>query len=110
MESKYLRVSIGDNDFSFSLEMVSKILYETFQRVGKYPTEKDFPMLKEGIKHLWFGEYMVSHLMYRGSDTIIGIEYFEPHLKFVDYWDIPDWDNAESVYIPMFDGAEILER
>ena len=108
MESKYLRVSIGDNDFSFCLEMVSNLLYETFQRVGKYPTEEDFPVLKVIIKHLLFGEYMLHDTIYQGNVPVVGMGYFEPYLKFVDYWDIPDWDNAESFYIPMFDGAEIL--
>ena len=30
-------------------------------------------------------------------------------LEFVNYLDIPDWDNYESIYIPMFEG-EILVR
>lgn len=37
-------------------------------------------------------------------------KYFEPTLKFVDYLDIPDWDNGESIYIPMFENAEIITR
>ena len=33
-----------------------------------------------------------------------------PTVEFVDYLDIPDWDNDESVYIPMFENAEIIRR
>lgn len=29
-------------------------------------------------------------------------------LKFVDFFDIPDHDNCESVYIPMFKNAEVF--
>ena len=108
--TKYLRITIHDNDFTTSLEMISELLYETFQFEDKYPTEEDFSVLKEYIKHLWFGEHMIMHLMrWRSCDTI-NINYFEPSLEFVDYLDIPDWDNAESVYIPMFDNAKILRR
>lgn len=37
-------------------------------------------------------------------------KHFEPTLEFVDYLDIPQWDNDESVYIPMFENAEIIRR
>ena len=110
MECKNLRVTIHDNDFTFPLEMISDLLYETFQMEGRYPTEEDFPVLKECIKHLWFGEHMVSSLMRWGERDTTDINYFEPRLEFVDYLDIPDWDNAERVYIPMFDDAEVLMR
>lgn len=35
---------------------------------------------------------------------------FNPVLEFVNYEDIPDWDDNSSVYIPMYDNAEILIR
>ena len=108
--AKYLRVTIHDNDFCTSLAMISELLYETFQFEDRYPTEEDFPALKECIKHLFFGEHMVSKLMRWGKCDTIDINYFEPCLEFVDYLDIPDWDNDESIYIPMFDDAEILAR
>lgn len=110
IKARHLKVTIHDNDFTTSLEMISELLYETFQIEGRYPTEKDFPVLKECIKHLWFGELMASILMRWGKHATIDINCFEPHLEFVDYFDIPDWDNAESVYIPMFDGAKVLMR
>ena len=37
-------------------------------------------------------------------------KHFEPTLKFVDYLDIPDWNNDEDVYIPMFENAENIRR
>jgi hypothetical protein len=108
--AKYLRVTIHDNDFTTSLEMMSELLYKTFQMEDRYPTEEDFPVLKECIKHLWFGEHMVSKLMRWGKRDTTDINYFNPYLEFVDYLDIPDWDNFGSIYIPMFDDAEILTR
>ena len=106
--AKYLKVTIYDNDFTFSLKAISNLLYETFQWEGRYPTEEDFPVLKECIKHLWFGEHLTSSLMRWGKRDTIDINYFEPHLEFVDFSDIPVWDNSEIVYIPMFDNAEVF--
>ena len=106
--TKYLRVTIHDNDYRGSLKLVCDMLYEIFWMYG-YPTEEDFPRLKECIKHIWFGTHNAIILLDRGGHTD-NIKYFNPHLEFVDVFDIPDWDNAESAYIPMFDDAEVLHR
>lgn len=108
--AKYLRVTIHDNDFRISLEFVCDLLYEVFYLTGNYPTEEQLPMLKECIKHLWFGSHMSISLMDYGGCNTTDIKYFNPHLEFVDFLDIPDWDNGESAYIPMFDDAEVLHR
>ena len=36
-------------------------------------------------------------------------DYFKPDLEIVDYLDIPEWDNNESVFIPLFYG-DIITR
>ena len=110
VEAKYLRITIHDNDFTTSLQRVGELLYETFYLEGKYPTEEDFPTLKEIIKHLWFCADMAIDLMRWGHLNTLNMEYFNPCLEFIDYLDIPDWGNNESIYIPMFDDAEILTR
>lgn len=108
MDAKYLRVTIRDNDFTTSLRAIGELLYETFYSEGKYPTEEDLPTLKEIIKHLWFGADMAIDLMRWGHLNTPNIECFKPRLEFVDYLDIPDWDNNESIYIPMFDNSKII--
>lgn len=108
--AKYLRVTIHDNDFRHSLSMIGELLYEVFCMEGIFPTEEQFPMLKECIKHLWYGANATKDLIRWGEPTGCGADYFKPHLEFIDYLDIPDWDNRESIYIPMFDGAEVLMR
>ena len=109
--AKYLRIKIRNNDFIYSLKTISELIYKIFQTEDNYPTEEDFSYLKEYIKHLCFGEYMIGDLICLGElfNDNINIDDFEPYLEFVDYLDIPDWDNYESVYIPMFVG-EILIR
>ena len=107
--TRYLRVTIHDNDFSSSLMRVGGLLYESFQFYEKYPTEKDFLALKEAIKHLWLSIHRMQDLIRWGNlNNCTDMEYFNPHLEFVDVTDIPDWDNAESIYIPMFNDGEIL--
>ena len=37
-------------------------------------------------------------------------DYFEPDLEIVDYLDIPDWDNSESAFIPLFNDGAVIYR
>ena len=65
------------------------------------------------VKELWFSVHNICLIM-RWNKNSVGFtesseSLFTPHLEFVDYLDIPDWDNYESIYIPMFEG-EILVR
>lgn len=110
MSGKYLRVTIYDNDFTTSLMMVGKLLYDHFCEEDSYPTEEQLPILKRYVKHLWFGAEEIKDLMRWGEILAPDFDYFEPHLEFVDYANIPEWDNYESIYIPMFDGGEVLVR
>lgn len=113
MNNKYLRVTIHDNDFTNSLLLVGGLLKQAFKYEGKYPVEQDFDILKETIKHIWYGTHgIMNRIMNQlrfGKCILYGIDYFEPDLEFVDFENIPDCDNSESIYIPMFDG-EILLR
>ena len=108
--AKYLRITMHDNDFTCSLEHIGYLLQRTFEFENRYPTQEDFPVLSEMINHLWYAVHNISTKLrwadfYRESKFDI----FNCHLEFVDYLDIPDWDNGESIYIPMFVG-EILIR
>lgn len=116
--AKYLRITMHDNDYIKYIEYVSELLKNIFDKECfnfKYElcsiSEDDFPILKEMIKHAL---YAVNNIINKLSKR--SLEYqenllsnFECDLEFVDYLDIPDWDNYQSVYIPLFDG-EILVR
>lgn len=106
--AKYLQVTIHDNDFWCSLSHVGYLLQQIFEYEGKYPTEDDFPALKECIKHIWYGTYNIANIL-RKREMYLEPETFNPQLKFVNYEDIPDSDNSESIFIPMFIG-EVLWR
>lgn len=112
--SRYLRITIHDNDFINSLEHVANTLNAVFISEGRYPEEDELPLLKKYVQSLWFSIDSISDIL-RWNKTSVKFKensekIYEPELKFVDYLDIPEWDNYESVYIPMFDNAEILIR
>ena len=103
-----------DNDFTGSLIIITDILYEIFIGEGRFPEEDELPILKKYIQALWISLHNISSIM-RWNKNSVGFKetiekHFEPTLEFVDYLDIPDWDNDESVYIPMFENAEIIRR
>ena len=112
MEDKYLRVTIHDNDFSLSLEWVGDLLYKIFYTEDHYPTEEQLPKIKEYIKRMWHSAHVIQDIMRWDTDGGHNddCEYFNPRLEFVNAGDIPDWDNRESIYIPMFDDGKILVR
>lgn len=109
--AKYLKVTIHDNDFWTSLSQIGDLLQEVFRFYGKFPTEEDFPILQKLIKHLWYATANIGKVLrnfQRGFEET-PIDVFECDLEFVDYLNIPEWDNSESIYIPMFAG-EIISR
>lgn len=110
MSGRYLRVTIHDNDFTSSLLLVGELLHEVFQKEERYPSEEDFPVLKGIIRHLWFGADVAEDLMRWGEPLNKDVGFFDPKLEFVESEDIPEWDNKESVYIPMFDDGDVLRR
>ncbi len=112
--AKYLRITMHDNDFWLSLEYLSKMLYDIFIFEKRFPEEDELPLLKKYIQPLWFSLHNLNAVMSWNKNSVgfkeTRIDCFTPYLEFVDFLDIPDWDNAESVYIPMFEGAEIIRR
>ena len=112
--AKYLRITMHDNDFSGSLELLADMLYKIFIGEGRFPEEDKFPLLEKYIQPLWFSLHNISHII-RWNKNIVRFkesteECFEPTLEFVDYLNIPDWDNGESIYIPMFEDGDIIMR
>lgn len=110
MSNRYLRLTIHDNDFATVLSLVCDMLYSIFFSEDRYPTDDDLPELKEYVKNLLHNAYQTLDMMRWSRAGFVRPEYFSPHMEFVNEEDIPDWDNAESYYIPMFDGGEILWR
>ena len=102
----YLKITIGDNDFTGVAMLLGQTLIDTFTQAGKYPTEKDLPQIKGYIAKLWWSLFNLENFYEYKTITDyseVNIEYFEKNLelKIVSYLDIPDWDNGESFYVPL---------
>lgn len=115
-DRKYLRITIYDNDFMDELEDAAWILWQSFGYYEKAPTEKDFPYLEKCIRNIMSNSYCVN-ILCRGDenlpDTEVYDEYFTPKLSIVKREDIPDWENYECIYVPLFPGGDeedILKR
>ena len=114
-ESKYLMITIHDNDFTSYFMELGITLYNIFVFEGTFPTEEDIPELKELIKYLWYSIHNIDMLM-RWKNTLVEykrmdeISYFYPDVKIINYLDIPEWEAGENIYIPLFTYGEILLR
>lgn len=107
---RYLRVTIHDNDFTSSLEQTCETLYNIFQFEECFPEEEDFDTVSGLIKAIWHGVYMAEHWARWSTLNNLDATYLMPKLEFVAYDNLPDWDNGESVYIPMFYNGCVLTR
>lgn len=112
--AKYLHVTVRDNDFRHELEYACENMYEMFQMENHFPTEEDFPALKHIFSHMIYSFYQSINVLRWGEFSLermaYNLTYFTPNLEFVEFENIPDWDNSESCYIPMFDDADVLLR
>lgn len=106
----YLYISIRDNDFKFELEDVCRLLYEFFQFTDDYPeNEQDLEELKPIVQNLLYQRDQLKRYKNKNYPNV-PVSYFKPQMKFINSLDIPDWDNGESAYIPMFDDGEVTFR
>ena len=110
MTAPYLHITISDNDFWESQELLGNIIQQIFQTTNHYPTGDDLSEIKRTIATMW---HSIAVLFWFKTECITPlIDYFERRLMvdIVDYFDIPEWDNAESLYIPLFANADIIIR
>ncbi len=109
-EHKYLHITIKDNDFIVPLKFVGDVLKRIFEYEKYYPTEYDIPYLKEYIMHILYGIYNVINKIRGSSDQYIieNICFFKPVIEIVNYSDIAQDNDQESIYIPLFDTKIII--
>ena len=105
----YLKLSIHDNDFRSDIEFVADTLYNIFYFFDTASDEivNNLPHLKVCVKEILYETHKIFNLLGHGSP--VSKDYFDPDLKVIDYLDIPEWDNGESAFIPLFEG-DIIYR
>lgn len=113
-KATYLVVRIGDNDFTTFAEALANALSAMFY-LHEYPkTEADLELLKVPIARLWASLDIVNDVMKKVEDpkwphepsNFDSIFYYMKgriSLKFVDFSELPDDDNHESICIPLFE-------
>jgi hypothetical protein len=82
---------------------------------SRFPTEKhiyssDFDQC---FRHFWAGVHFIDGILWSENKLVEPICFIEnrlPYFEFINIVDIPDDDNNESIYIPMFSDGEILVR
>lgn len=106
----YLYISIGDNDFKRGLKNVCELLYEFFQFTDDYPeNQQDLEELKPIVQNLLYQRDQLKRYKDKAYPNV-PVDYFKPQMEFIYGSNIPDWDNGESAYIPMFDDGEVTIR
>lgn len=108
MPKKYLRITLHDNDFTSYYQILGETLLKVFQSEKTYPTEEDLSEMETLVSHLWYSIHNIKSLM-RWKGTPIqyketSMDCFYPDISIVDESDIPDSENFEAIYVPMFDG------
>lgn len=113
-KAPYLIVRIGDNDFTTFAESLAKALSAMFY-LHEYPkTEEDLELLKVPVARLWAALDIVNDVMKKVEDpkwpnepnNFESIFYYMKgriSLKIVDFSELPDDDNHESIIIPLFE-------
>ena len=113
-KATYLVVRIGDNDFTTFAEALAKALSAMFYLYDYPKTEADLELLKVPVARLWAALDIVNDVMKKVEDpkwpsepsNFESIFYYMKgrlSLKIVDFSDLPDDDNHESICIPLFE-------
>lgn len=107
--SYYLKLSIHDNDFRNEIELVANTLYSIFYFFDTTSDDivDNLPQIKNCVKEILYEIHRIFNLLWHGSP--VAKDYFDPDLSVVDYTDIPEWDNGESAFVPLFEGDIIYK-
>lgn len=130
MKTNYLKITMHDNDFTGCWENLGNCIRDALIANNYYPNysesdrklfdgkeldEEDLNKLKPWIENLWFSIFNLEQFLRWNNSSIKFKEtdrkIFDCELSIVDYLEIPDWDNGESIFIPLFSkNVEILLR
>lgn len=109
MEAKYLKVTIHDNDFTSYADIMAKAIMDMLNWLQWKPTEESLDKLKPAIANIWNGFQMLRQAIDTRQDSNI-YDYIMEHLdlSIEEFGNIPDFDNYEDLYIPLFECGEVL--
>jgi len=110
-EKKYLRISIGDNDFtSYINRELFNLILKLFQYAKRPITESDISAIRKFILEVWPKFIQLEWQVYNPNKEIQPhlseqniAKYITEHLKveIVGVDRLSDFDNAEDILIPL---------
>lgn len=112
-DAKYLKMTLSDNDFTSYFNVLGCTVYNIFYYAGNFPKEeKDLLAIKEYIARIWWSLHRIVFGKHDVCDAETQYDYIKKNLRLeiVDYLDIPEYDNDENIYIPLFkiDDPEVI--
>lgn len=108
-KKKYLKMTIHDRSFQYSLEIVANLLHNLFEDHMAFFGEEGLNFLTAQIQMIWTS---INNLDCKlsGLSIVTGSHNFMPDLSFVYEDDIPDQDSEGSAYIPLFYSGRVIIR
>ncbi len=119
-EAKDLMITILDNDFTSNYDIIGKAI---MQSLRSYCIDDQdvinvddahLETIKQYVARIWWSIdnlVRVSENVMRGSEyPAIDYSNYIDSLKIgvVEYKDIPEFENSSRIYIPLFDGGDII--
>lgn len=115
-EYRFLRLTIGDNDFMHDSTMfMGNLIRDIF--ISNEVDLNDIDLeeledLSEIIEKIWINIIQLDRFLDKNTDSVYyGNHYFRPSLSIVTYDEIDneDWENGEVMYIPInFEGEVVI--
>lgn len=113
----YLCITLGDNDFTSYFG----VLGESLQRIicwyknefSESLSDEQLEKLRPYVARIWWSTHNMQTALYSSDIQETAYDVFERNLELsvVDYADIPEWNDCEDIYIPLFDNElEVLCR
>lgn len=110
---EYLAVTLHDNDFITELRLMAECIISLpiidLTKINESASSEDMDKIALSIQYLLCGIYN-GNLAFGYTNNYIALERFKPDMKIVDFFDIPEDDNRQSVYIPLFGDKEYIVR
>ena len=114
-DAKYLKITIYDNDFTGYWHILAEAVHSMIMWMKASDDLEDIDMdrLANGIQEIWSGlnKSMYALEPYRRRkyfQTDTSMDCFKPYLSIVNYSDIPEWENGEVIYVPLFEGESLI--
>ena len=112
-ECRFLRLTIGDNDFMHDPTVfMGNLIRDIFISNEVDINNIDLEELSEIIERIWIKTIQLDRFLDKNTSSVYyGNHYFRPSLSIVTYdeMDNEDWENGEVMYIPInFEGEVVI--